>query len=67
MLLVLRLVPKLAEDDGASSAWRVIEERTRDQSIRFSPLPDAGIAFTGDAAIDTVLARYRRPAGLGAA
>ena len=68
MLLVLRLVAKLADDDGSTrSAWRLLEERTRDQSYRLASPLEAGVVFTGDAEIDNVLVRYRRPAGLGAA
>jgi len=44
--------------------WRLIEERTRDQSYRLGTPPFATF-ITGDPEIDLVLMRYSRPAGLG--
>lgn len=68
MLLALRSVAKLADADGsAASTWRVIEERTRDQSYRLAAPVGLGVVFVGDPEIDQILARYRRPPGLGAA
>ena len=52
--------------DDARNRWRVIEERTRDQAIKFAPLTRPG-QLTGDTSIDDLLARYIRPASLGAA
>ncbi len=69
MLLVLRSLPLLADDDSsgeARSRWRIIEERTRDQSYRLDP-DSRTASFTGDPEVDSILARYRRPGGLGAA
>ena len=69
ILLVLRWLPLLADDDGAGDArnrWRIIEERTRDQSYKLDRVAQTG-AFTGDPEIDGILARYRRPPGMGAA
>jgi hypothetical protein len=67
MLLVQRWLAPLAEDDGeARNRWRVLEERTRDQSYTLDRVTQTG-AFTGDPDIDGILARYRRPPGLGAA
>jgi len=69
MLLVLRSLPLLADDDSsgeARSRWRIIEERTRDQSYRLDP-DSRTASFTGDPEVDSILARYRRPCGLGAA
>jgi hypothetical protein len=68
MLLVLRQIPKLAgsESADARNRWRLIEERTRDQSYRLAPLDAAG-ALTGDPEVDQLLYPYRRPFGLGAA
>lgn len=68
MLLVMRWLPLLgdAEAAAAKSQWRILEERTRDQSYRLSPLSSVGVTFTSDPEIDLLLARYRRPIGLGA-
>jgi hypothetical protein len=67
-LCAMRLLPQLgAAVDAADvrNAWRILEERTRDQSYRLAPAGDPG-PFTGDPEIDRILVRYRRPAGLGA-
>lgn len=68
MLLVLRLLHPLAgaASTDARNRWRIIEERTRDQSYRLDGVKDAG-PFTGDPELDAILARYRRPLGMGAA
>ncbi len=69
ILLVLRWLSPLADSDGAEDArnrWRIIEERTRDQSYKLDRVAQTG-AFTGDPEIDGILARYRRPPGMGAA
>ena len=68
MLIVLRNLALLGtRDTAAKSQWRILEERTRDQSYRLGALPTIGVIFTGDPEIDLILARYRRPPGLGAA
>ena len=69
MLLVLRQLPKLTDADSATarSAWRLLEERTRDQSYRLAARRDAGVVLTGDPEVDELIARLRRPPGLGAA
>jgi len=69
MLLVLRQLPKLTDADSAAarSTWRLLEERTRDQSYRLAARRDAGVVLTGDPEVDELIARYRRPPGLGAA
>ena len=68
MLIALRNIALLGTGDtAAKSQWRVLEERTRDQSYRLGALPTIGVVFTGDPEIDLILARYRRPPGLGAA
>lgn len=67
-LLVMRSLPKLADSGAISDAamqWRIVEERTRDQSYKLARL-DRG-ALTGDPQVDDVLLRYRRPMQLGAA
>jgi len=69
ILLVIRLLPRLGDVDAVDDArnrWRIIEERTRDQAIKFAPLTRPG-ELTGDTAIDDLLARYMRPASMGAA
>jgi hypothetical protein len=69
LLLVLRQLPKLTDGDSAATrtAWRLIEERTRDQSYRLSPRKPSDVVLTGDPEVDEAVARYRRPPGLGAA
>lgn len=68
MLLVLRNLSPLGDGDSSTkSQWRILEERTRDQSYRLAPLASNGIILTGDPEIDLLLARYRKPVGLGAA
>ena len=69
MMLVLRGLPPLSDADAAGEArsrWRVIEERTRDQSYRLDretrPAP-----LSGDPDVDAILGRYRRPPAMGAA
>ena len=69
MMLVLRGLPLLGDVDAAGDArsrWRIIEERTRDQSYKLDretrPAP-----LTGDPDVDAILGRYRRPPALGAA
>jgi hypothetical protein len=55
-------------DDAAEARdrWRIIEEKTRDQSYKLDKPGDPG-PLTGDPEVDRILTRYRRPAGLGAA
>ncbi|HET6346249.1 MAG TPA: hypothetical protein VFH51_15050 [Myxococcota bacterium] len=67
LLLALRHLPQLASDESvaARSHWRLVEERTRDQSYRLEAR-GAG-ALTGDPDVDSLLLPYRRPCGLGAA
>src|SRR5690606_19564178 len=68
MLLVLRWLSPLGTDDAeARNRWRIIEERTRDQSYKLDRGSGGGSTFTGDPDIDGIVARYRRPPGLGAA
>ena len=69
MMLVMRLLPPLADPDATEDArnrWRVIEERTRDQSYKLDR-PGSGGGPTGDPELDAILLRYRRPAPMGAA
>jgi hypothetical protein len=67
MMIVLRLLPSLADTDATDEArnrWRVVEERTRDQSYKLNPAQRG--SFTGDPDIDHILLSYRRPAAMGA-
>ncbi len=67
MMLVRRFLPThgSVEATQARSEWRLIEERTRDQSYRMEPREDG--PFSGDPEVDAILRRYRRPMALGAA
>ena len=70
MLLVLRSMAPLSDDASfeARSRWRIIAERTRDQSYRLGPARDAiAASLTGDPEIDALLALYVRPTPIGAA
>ncbi len=69
ILLVLRGLHPLADDAAfeARSRWRVIEERTRDQSYRLGPNRIEGQSFTGDPEVDALLAPYVRTSPVGAA
>lgn len=69
MLLALRWLPLMGRIDDMADAlnrWRIIEERTRDQSYKLDRLHEAA-PFTGDPEIDRILMRYKRPVWLGAA
>ena len=69
ILLVLRWMASLGDEDASGDArnrWRIIEERTRDQSYKLDRVQGSG-AFTGDPKIDGILGRFQRPLGLGAA
>jgi hypothetical protein len=69
MILALRSLPSVANVEAREDNRRrprVVEERTRDQSYRLaSQVPVASL--TGEPEVDEILARYRRPLGLGAA
>jgi len=69
MLLVLRSIAPLAADASfeARSRWRILEERTRDQSYKLDPARAAGTALTGDPDVDALLIPYVRPTPIGAA
>lgn len=68
MLLVLRNVAPLADDAAfeARARWRIIEERTRDQSYRLDPSRTRVPVLTGDPDVDLLLAPYVRPSFFGA-
>lgn len=68
-LLCVRELPKLGNVESRDESMlrgRVTSLRTRDQQITFNATK-AGVGWTGDPAIDTIIARYRRPPSLGAA
>lgn len=69
MLLVLRNLAPLADDASleARSRWRLLEERTRDQSYRLDAPRQVSAQLTGDPEVDTLLLSYVRPVPLGAA
>ncbi len=69
MLLTLRWLDPLGSVEAEESRMRarLIEERTRDQSYKLSPLSrGAAGGATGDPEIDAILVRYTRPAPMGA-
>lgn len=66
-LLALRNIP--GDDqcrEQVRNGWRVIEERTRDQMIRYADPRKFG-QWTGDPDIDVILASFLRPPNLGGA
>lgn len=75
IMLTVLLAPKLASGDSEAVLARarglVIEERTRDQSIRYADPTQSGAKdrenLTGFADVDAILRHYRRPRDLGAA
>jgi hypothetical protein len=67
LLLAARVFLAPTDEDGRDRA-RIVEERTRDQSVRFAePSVSLGPSLTGDAEIDRLLLTYLRPPGFGAA
>jgi hypothetical protein len=68
MLLVLRWLHPLSGDAShdARNRWRIVEERTRDQSYKLGAISTTA-TFSGDPEVDTILLRYMRPALMGAA
>lgn len=69
MLLVLRNLAPLADDASfeARSRWRLLEERTRDQSYRLDAAKQTARVLSGEPEVDALLAPYVRPSPLGAA
>lgn len=68
-LLVMREVPKMTDltrREERQKRWRLLEEKTRDQSYRLDVLKLTG-SYTGDPEIDNVLVAFHRPAQAGAA
>lgn len=68
ILLALRNLPPLADEASveARTRWRVIEERTRDQSYRLEAPQQSSAVLTGDPEIDLWLLPYVRPPRMGA-
>jgi len=68
ILLVLRWLHPLGDDAAfdARNRWRIVEERTRDQSYKLAA-PGASTGVFGDPELDATLLCYRRPAPMGAA
>lgn len=74
IMMLQRLVPLVGDTQGtdeARNSWRLLEERTRDQSYKLSDKSGAGFGadgapLTGDPAIDEILLRFMKPHGLGA-
>ena len=69
ILLVLRGLHPLADDAAfeARSRWRIIEERTRDQSYRLDANHRVAMELTGDPEVDALLVAYVRTSPVGAA
>jgi hypothetical protein len=75
-LLVIRELPPLADTDSRDDIrfrFAITNQRTRDQSISYSPSAGGGPfsasgsgRMTGDAEIDVILERYTRPTKMGA-
>lgn len=74
-LMVLRIIDSAYSQrdkrDDAINRWRVVEYKTRDQTIKYEPPSKFGISaagygqFTGDPYIDAILAQYSRPPRFG--
>lgn len=66
ILMVLGGIHPLAHESAldARNRWRLVEEKTRDQSYK---LAAATSLLNIDPEVETILLRYRRPAPLGAA
>lgn len=69
LMLALRNLALLNDEAAfeARSRWRLVEERTRDQSYKLDPARAAGAVLTGDPEVDALLAPHVRPSPLGAA
>jgi hypothetical protein len=72
LLLVVRGLGQLGDESSfeARSRWRVVEERTRDQSIRFESAKQSQQQqrqVVVEPEVDALLAHYMRPSPLGAA
>jgi len=67
-LITLREIPTLTESGcraDARDGWRVTEERTRDQTVKYGSQAKWG-QWIGDPEIDQILVMFMRPPDLGA-
>ena len=67
-LITIREIPELTESGCRAEArdgWRVTEERTRDQTVKFKD-PNKWGQWIGDPEIDQILVMFMRPPDLGA-
>jgi len=67
-MLVVRALPLLGDADGIADAqyrWRLISEKTRDQSYSMAPFKES-FHLTGEPEVDRILSNFMRPAQLGA-
>lgn len=71
MQLVLRLLPRITDTASVIETrdrWRVVEERTRDQMVRYAPIPTETLRTSAaEPEVLETLRRYSRPMSLGAA
>ncbi|WP_338869392.1 hypothetical protein [Myxococcus stipitatus] len=69
MLLVLRSLSPLADEASLEerTRWRVVEERTREQSYRLDSVRPSVRPLTGEPEVDVLLAPYVKPSLPGAA
>jgi hypothetical protein len=69
LLLVLRNLAPMADEASfeARTRWRLVEERTREQSYRLDPSSQGAAQLTGEPEVDRLLEPYVRPSPLGAA
>ncbi|MCP3163182.1 hypothetical protein [Myxococcus qinghaiensis] len=69
MLLVLRSLSPLADEASLEerTRWRVVEERTREQSYRLDSVRPAARLLTGEPEVDALLAPYVKSSLPGAA
>jgi hypothetical protein len=66
LLLAARVFLVPTDQEGRDRA-RIVEERTRDQAIRFAEPTASSASLTGDAEVDRLLLPYLRQPGVGAA
>jgi hypothetical protein len=67
-LLAFREVRTLSNVDcrqDSRERWRIVEEKTRDQSYKLAQPRQFGSQITGDAEIDSLLTMFTRPPDLG--
>jgi len=68
-MLARRYLPKMSDEcgDDARDGWRIVEERTRDQTVKMADPRKFGSQVIGDPDIDVLLVMFTRPPALGAA